>query len=157
MIKHGFQDAPKAEAKKGGWVVDLMSALEESVQQAKKSRGETGEDATVHDMPTRSGGWVGLESSEVLSARARDVTACLNGAVVAVCVRRRREVACRRPVANVLAGLADEAAEDGRARYLFRPEAHARGKNTGRQLPPWPERSTGPRPVPDRLCLQGIL
>ncbi|MEU4173186.1 transposase [Streptomyces sp. NPDC026665] len=24
-------------------------------------------------------------------------------------------------------------------------------------LPPWPERSPGPRPVPDRQCLQGIL
>ncbi|WP_371477083.1 transposase [Kitasatospora sp. NBC_00315] len=24
-------------------------------------------------------------------------------------------------------------------------------------LPPWPERSPGPRPVPDRLCLQGVL
>ncbi|MEV5927314.1 transposase [Streptomyces cellulosae] len=24
-------------------------------------------------------------------------------------------------------------------------------------LPPWPERASGPRPVPDRLCLQGIL
>ncbi len=24
-------------------------------------------------------------------------------------------------------------------------------------LPPWPERSHGPRPVSDRLCLQGIL
>ncbi|MEV6690302.1 transposase [Micromonospora sp. NPDC051196] len=24
-------------------------------------------------------------------------------------------------------------------------------------LPPWPRRSPGPRPVPDRLCLQGIL
>jgi len=24
-------------------------------------------------------------------------------------------------------------------------------------LPPWPERSPGPRPVHDRLCLQGIL
>ncbi|MFF3207703.1 IS5 family transposase [Streptomyces sp. NPDC002962] len=24
-------------------------------------------------------------------------------------------------------------------------------------LPPWPERSPGPRPVADRLCLQGIL
>lgn len=24
-------------------------------------------------------------------------------------------------------------------------------------LPPWPERSPGPRPVDDRLCLQGIL
>ncbi|QHY99689.1 putative DNA repair protein YkoV [Streptomyces sp. S4.7] len=45
--------APKAEAKQGGRVVDLMSALEQSVQQAKKSRGESGEDATVHDMPAR--------------------------------------------------------------------------------------------------------
>lgn len=26
-----------------------------------------------------------------------------------------------------------------------------------RLLPPWPEKSPGPRPVPDRLCLQGIL
>ncbi|MGW6217682.1 transposase, partial [Streptomyces sp. NPDC055109] len=24
-------------------------------------------------------------------------------------------------------------------------------------VPPWPERSPGPRPVADRLCLQGIL
>ncbi|MFB7172153.1 IS5 family transposase [Streptomyces sp. NPDC056254] len=24
-------------------------------------------------------------------------------------------------------------------------------------LPPWPEKTPGPRPVPDRLCLQGIL
>lgn len=24
-------------------------------------------------------------------------------------------------------------------------------------LPPWPDRSPGPRPVADRLCLQGIL
>ncbi|WP_169797064.1 IS5 family transposase [Peterkaempfera griseoplana] len=24
-------------------------------------------------------------------------------------------------------------------------------------LPPWPERSPGPKPVPDRLCLRGIL
>ncbi|WP_381805663.1 Ku protein [Streptomyces niveus] len=45
--------APKTEAKRSGQVVDLMSALEESVQAAKKSRGESGEDATVHDMPTR--------------------------------------------------------------------------------------------------------
>ncbi|MFD9871737.1 Ku protein [Streptomyces niveus] len=44
--------APKAEAKPGR-VVDLMSALEESVRAAKESRGETGEDATVHDMPAR--------------------------------------------------------------------------------------------------------
>jgi transposase len=24
-------------------------------------------------------------------------------------------------------------------------------------LPPWPDKSPGPRPVPDRQCLQGIL
>ncbi|MFF5016971.1 transposase [Streptomyces sp. NPDC001165] len=24
-------------------------------------------------------------------------------------------------------------------------------------LPPWPEEVPGPRPVPDRLCLQGVL
>ncbi|MGW1293063.1 transposase [Streptomyces sp. NPDC002533] len=24
-------------------------------------------------------------------------------------------------------------------------------------LPPWPERSPGPKPVDDRLCLQGVL
>ncbi|MFD4609047.1 transposase [Streptomyces sp. NPDC058440] len=24
-------------------------------------------------------------------------------------------------------------------------------------LPPWPEKASGPRPVPDQLCLQGIL
>ncbi|MBA2950976.1 transposase [Streptomyces sp. PSKA28] len=24
-------------------------------------------------------------------------------------------------------------------------------------LPPWPEKAPGPRSVPDRLCLQGIL
>ncbi|GGK24916.1 hypothetical protein GCM10011583_66210 [Streptomyces camponoticapitis] len=44
---------PAGEAKGSGQVVDLMSALEQSVQQARKSRGETGEDATVHDMPAR--------------------------------------------------------------------------------------------------------
>ncbi|MFJ6087985.1 IS5 family transposase [Streptomyces sp. NPDC092369] len=27
----------------------------------------------------------------------------------------------------------------------------------GPLLPPWPEKSPGPQPVPDRLCLQGIL
>lgn len=24
-------------------------------------------------------------------------------------------------------------------------------------LPPWPEKAPGPKPIPDRLCLQGIL
>ncbi|MFD3523856.1 Ku protein [Streptomyces sp. NPDC058653] len=44
---------PAAAREKPGQVVDLMSALEESVQKARQSRGETGGDATVHDMPTR--------------------------------------------------------------------------------------------------------
>ncbi|MET4923004.1 Ku protein [Streptomyces sp. PSRA5] len=47
---------PAGEEKKSGRVVDLMSALEQSVQQARESRGdsgESGEDATVHAMPTR--------------------------------------------------------------------------------------------------------
>jgi DNA end-binding protein Ku len=32
-------------------VVDLMAALNESVERARDARGETGEHATVHDMP----------------------------------------------------------------------------------------------------------
>lgn len=45
--------APRTEEKRSGQVVDLMSALEQSVQQAKHTRGETGEDATVHSIPAR--------------------------------------------------------------------------------------------------------
>ncbi|MFE3119694.1 non-homologous end joining protein Ku [Streptomyces niveus] len=45
--------ATKTERKGSGQVVDLMSALEQSVRKAKESRGESGEDATVHDMPSR--------------------------------------------------------------------------------------------------------
>jgi DNA end-binding protein Ku len=37
-----------------GQVVDLMAALNASVEQARTSRGESGEDATVHDMPSRA-------------------------------------------------------------------------------------------------------
>jgi DNA end-binding protein Ku len=36
-----------------GAVVDLMAALQESVQKAKASRGESGEDATVHELPKK--------------------------------------------------------------------------------------------------------
>lgn len=36
-----------------GTVVDLMAALEESVSKAQAARGETGGDATVHDMPKK--------------------------------------------------------------------------------------------------------
>ncbi|MET8211052.1 Ku protein [Streptomyces sp. NPDC005373] len=36
-----------------GAVVDLMAALQESVQKAKASRGESGEHATVHELPKK--------------------------------------------------------------------------------------------------------
>ncbi|MEU7032756.1 Ku protein [Streptomyces sp. NPDC046237] len=39
------------EEQPAGQVVDLMAALEESVAKAKEARGETGEHATVHEMP----------------------------------------------------------------------------------------------------------
>ncbi|WP_405785229.1 hypothetical protein [Streptomyces sp. NBC_01378] len=37
-----------------GAVVDLMAALQESVQKAKASRGESGEGATVHELPKKT-------------------------------------------------------------------------------------------------------
>ncbi|MFD9721084.1 Ku protein [Streptomyces sp. NPDC059076] len=44
----------KGEEAQSGRVVDLMAALEESVQKAKERRGETGgTDATVHEMPKK--------------------------------------------------------------------------------------------------------
>ncbi|MGW0904173.1 non-homologous end joining protein Ku [Streptomyces sp. NPDC002853] len=42
---------PDEEDAPAGKVLDLMSALQESVQKAQSSRGETGKDATVHEMP----------------------------------------------------------------------------------------------------------
>ncbi|MFF0290051.1 Ku protein [Streptomyces sp. NPDC005262] len=54
--KREGQELPEPAAKedKGtGGVVDLMEALAASVQRAKESRGETGEDATVHEMKPR--------------------------------------------------------------------------------------------------------
>ena len=44
---------PTQDRERSGQVVDLMAALEESVQQARKSRGESNGDATVHDMPRK--------------------------------------------------------------------------------------------------------
>ncbi|WP_327328102.1 Ku protein [Streptomyces sp. NBC_01210] len=46
---------PKAEGEPepAGQVVDLMAALNASVQAAKESRGESGDHATVHDMPKK--------------------------------------------------------------------------------------------------------
>ncbi|RMI34476.1 non-homologous end joining protein Ku [Streptomyces triticirhizae] len=42
--------SPGEEAARGGRVVDLMAALEDSVRSARESRGEGGEDATVTDI-----------------------------------------------------------------------------------------------------------
>ncbi|WP_406269029.1 Ku protein [Streptomyces sp. NBC_00191] len=44
---------PEGEPEPAGQVVDLMAALNASVQAAKESRGESGEHATVHDMPKK--------------------------------------------------------------------------------------------------------
>ncbi|WP_327580047.1 MULTISPECIES: hypothetical protein [unclassified Streptomyces] len=46
------QRADQAEAPSAP-VVDLMAALQESVQKAKASRGESAGDATVHPMPKK--------------------------------------------------------------------------------------------------------
>lgn len=43
----------EGEAREPGQVVDLMAALDASVKKARESRGETGEDATVHEMKPR--------------------------------------------------------------------------------------------------------
>ncbi|MGW7069156.1 non-homologous end joining protein Ku [Streptomyces sp. NPDC054855] len=44
---------PDEEEAPAGQVLDLMAALQESVQKAQSSRGETGRDATVHEMPKK--------------------------------------------------------------------------------------------------------
>jgi DNA end-binding protein Ku len=49
--EHRQPKAPEGEEAPAGKVMDLMAALEESVAKAKEARGETGEDATVHQMP----------------------------------------------------------------------------------------------------------
>ncbi|SOD61428.1 DNA end-binding protein Ku [Streptomyces zhaozhouensis] len=48
--------SPGEEAERGGRVVDLMAALEDSVRNARESRGEGGEEATVTDISGGSGG-----------------------------------------------------------------------------------------------------
>ncbi|MGW6275641.1 MULTISPECIES: non-homologous end joining protein Ku [unclassified Streptomyces] len=44
---------PQEEEAQGGQVLDLMAALQESVQKAQSARGESGKDATVHEMPKK--------------------------------------------------------------------------------------------------------
>ncbi|MFF2502211.1 Ku protein [Streptomyces sp. NPDC058067] len=46
-LPHAAEEAPAGE------VVDLMAALHESVQKAKAARGESTEDAAVHEMPKK--------------------------------------------------------------------------------------------------------
>ncbi|MEU5436407.1 Ku protein [Streptomyces sp. NPDC020719] len=43
----------EAEAPRAGKVVDLMAALEQSVQEARHARGEDTSDAVVHDLPQK--------------------------------------------------------------------------------------------------------
>ncbi|MEV7684045.1 Ku protein [Streptomyces sp. NPDC088341] len=56
--KTAGREPPQAEAAEAptGQLMDLMAALEQSVQKAKQSRGEDGQDegATVHDMPEKT-------------------------------------------------------------------------------------------------------
>ncbi|MEV6757559.1 Ku protein [Streptomyces sp. NPDC051214] len=53
--KAGGKKPPKPDEEEApaGQVLDLMAALQESVQKAQSSRGETGKDATVHEMPKK--------------------------------------------------------------------------------------------------------
>lgn len=72
-----------------------------------------------------------LDSPEIIPLCVHDVREALNGAV-AVGVRgsRSRTVLCRAAWAPVLTEAAGWASRPGQARYLFRPESHARGTNT---------------------------
>ncbi|MFF1714531.1 Ku protein [Streptomyces sp. NPDC058268] len=53
--KAGGKKPPKPDEgeEPAGQVLDLMAALQESVQKARSARGETGKDATVHEMPKK--------------------------------------------------------------------------------------------------------
>ncbi|GAA3862465.1 Ku protein [Streptomyces sedi] len=51
--------SPGEEAERGGRVVDLMAALEDSVRNARESRGEGGGEATVTDISGGAGGGSG--------------------------------------------------------------------------------------------------
>lgn len=70
----------------------------------------------------------GLDSAEIADVRTHDVQRSgLDGAVrVRVRGRRARQVVCRRAWEQVLL---DAAAALGPGEYLFRPDAHTRGKN----------------------------
>ncbi|RVU28868.1 Ku protein [Streptomyces antnestii] len=71
--KQKGQPAPHAaeEAAPSVEVVDLMAALHESVQKAKASRGESTEDATVHEMPKKK---VAVKKPDAKKATAEKTT-----------------------------------------------------------------------------------
>ncbi|MFF3088709.1 hypothetical protein ACFVRB_27225 [Streptomyces nojiriensis] len=48
----GHRIEPAAEPLTAGKVVDLMAALQQSVQDAKAARGENAPPADIHDLPT---------------------------------------------------------------------------------------------------------
>ncbi|MEU5417839.1 hypothetical protein [Streptomyces sp. NPDC020667] len=75
---------------------------------------------------------VGLDSPEVVPLRVHDVRTAGTGSPVTVAVRgpRTRLVVCRQRIEGVLAHEAEVARQEGLARYLFRPDAAGRGKNT---------------------------
>ncbi|MEV6104462.1 hypothetical protein AB0M28_07040 [Streptomyces sp. NPDC051940] len=73
----------------------------------------------------------GLDSPEIVPLRAHDIRIASTGTTaVSVRGRRARLVVCRRPWETVLARAAQEAEHSGAASWLFRPNAHARAKNT---------------------------
>ncbi|MEU1129618.1 Ku protein [Streptomyces sp. NPDC005900] len=71
--------AADEEEESAGKVVDLMAALEESVQRAQESRGEGG-DATVHEMKPKTAKKTAAKKTTTTKAPARKTTARKRGA-----------------------------------------------------------------------------
>ena len=61
--------------KPAGKVVDLMAALNASVEAAKAGRGETTEDAVVHDLPKNRASKNAAKKSSAKTTTARKATA----------------------------------------------------------------------------------
>ncbi|KUL53256.1 hypothetical protein ADL30_20365 [Streptomyces sp. NRRL S-1521] len=83
-VIHAKADGKKppraAEEEPAGTVVDLMAALEQSVQKAQESRGE-GEHATVHEMkPKRAAKKAAAKKTTTKKTPARKTTAKKRGA-----------------------------------------------------------------------------
>ncbi|WPO70179.1 Ku protein [Streptomyces sp. KN37] len=75
----GKEPPQAAEEEPAGKVVDLMAALEQSVQRAQESRGE-GENATVHEMKPKSTAKKASKKSTARKTAARKTTAKKRGA-----------------------------------------------------------------------------